>query len=656
MIHHDHGGVTLEHDHELPELPDSIKVLTLDLETTSRDPRKKSLNPHKDCWVAGIGVTWDDHPTAYYVPVGHAEGFGHNLSWEAVRPWLERLLEVSQVWENHNVKYDRLVLARCVEPRRWPHLRCTLTGAKLRDSDMLYKGGYDLGNLSRRWCGEDISGAEAALQPFLGKANKDYGRVPTDIMGYYCCQDCLSNRRLGRFIEATLPDEVRWVWQLEQRLTAVLVKMELRGVRVVPDQLKREELRLLGEILRLEEWIQETTGQYVRAHSNEDCHELLCGRYGLPVVSWTEDDDGRPLNPSFDKEALKKYLVLPNAPTKVVRALMLGRKKSTLKSFFVEPYQEKHVDGVLHPWFNARVRTGRMSCKDPNAQQLSPEAKELIHARDGYVLVRCDYSQVEFRIIAHYIEDRRIIQAYLDDPDTDFHQAIADQTGQKRKAAKTVNLAAGYGMGEEKTCRTLSMDEDVMSDIRDKVKQAVDEGKIDPSKAAEAFHTLARRKAKLIYRTYHENMPTLKSTARQAANTAKARGYVRTAGRARRHLTREAARLAFNATCQGTAADGIKERMVALDESGLLERHGAYMLLQVHDELVFEVPVGNERAFCEDVVPFLEDWSAMRLSVPIRCKYCWGRTWAEASDERAEMSVPYQHMGQFVNGENLVSA
>jgi len=609
MIEFDNGGRMVECVEELPDLRGSHK-LYLDLETTSGDPRKNSLNPWFDCDILGIAVTCDDLPMSWYVPLRHQHGA--NLALLNVTKWLEDTVSTCRAWVNHNVKYDAHVLKNRTGIDPPEVLVDTVTQGKIIDSDRIMRGGYSLAALSKGWLHEDIRKYEEALKPYLVK-NKDYGAIPADICAEYACQDVVTGRRLFKYENERCPEQCRQVWRTEVALTRVLYDMEQHGMRVEPQELKITELGILRKLMEIDAELAELAGRSFRPHVNEDCFDVLCNQFGLPVVAWT--DDG---NPSFDKAAMAQYAVHPKAPKDVVRLVMSYRQLNTLNNFFVTKYQKCSVNGRLHPFYNQAIRTGRMSCKEPNAQQLNAAAKRLIHPSPGCSFITADYSQIEFRVIVHYIQDAEAIAAYAENPDTDFHAWVADLCGMKRKPAKTMNFMMGYGGGKKTTVAKISMDETVVGDLQEKIEALIAESKVTREEEKEVFEHLCRQRAEKVYASYHSALPGLKRTARRVSRRVQDRGFVFNAYGRHRHLPAAAAHRGFNTICQSTAADLMKERTVALARA--CQGTPIKLTASVHDETVLEAPteIAEDPRVVRDIVNILES-PEVELRVPVRC-------------------------------------
>lgn len=582
-------------------IPDKIKNLYLDFETTSGDPKRDSLNPWRNCDILGFAYTFDDANRAWYVPIAHK----HGVNWDRNQAitFLIKLIKRSETWINHNVKYDVQVLLNNtgIKVKDLPKLVDTVVGAKLLNSDMQYKGGYSLDNLSKLWLKNDISQLEHAFAPYLHK-NEDYAAIPADIMEPYAEMDVITARALYNYIGEKLPPVTWRVWDTEQKLTKVLVKIEQRGLLVHDQELRVEEFKARARTAFLEQRLHENIGRAINPQSSNDVFDTLVTQYGLPILGWTEKNEA-----SFDKYAMRRYLDLENLPDackSVVEDIAECRKLSTALTHFIEPYRELNVDGILHSSYNQVVRTGRMSSREPNSQQLDKATKALVHPRPGFKFVSVDLSQIEFRLIVHYLENEAAIKAYVENPDTDFHTLMAQTCNISRKAAKSLNFALGFGAGKAKTLAMLSA----------------------------AGGTVEAEK---IYNSYHENLPELKENSRRATAAARRDGFVTNLFGRRRHLPIEVAHIGFNSVVQSTAADILKDATVRLDESiaacGLSE--AIHLVASVHDETLFEIDENLDLArTIPALVRIIESCPAgIDLTVPIRSSTgISGGSWAEA--------------------------
>ena len=649
MIHFENGGHLIQDISELPNLQNA-KNLYLDVESTSFNRKEQAFRPYHGHRICGIGVTADDIAGAWYVPI-RCRYEKWNLPLESTLRWVNSLTNSCTDWVNHNVKYDAHFLKQddvgfnC-------RLVDTLTLAKIINSDRFT---YSLDVLSREWLEEDITGLNDRLQAYLsGCKSKDYGEVPGDIIGEYGCQDVLTNRKLYKYLLRRRHEQTVKVWETEILLTPVLFDMEVTGLQVDPLELAKDQYVTLFQMSKLEEELHKLIGFPIRPHTNPDCFEVLCNQYGLPVLGRTDKDD-----PSFDKAALISYLAHPivrksKQLTQIVEMIQHYRKLHTLNSFFLTPYIEHNIDGIMHPSYNQAVWTGRLSCKQPNSQQLSKEAKALVHPPKDKEIVSWDYSQIQFRLIVHYINDAVAIKTYAENPDTDFHQWVSDMCGIPRKPAKNINFAIAFGGGKSRVVSMLALDMELMSHLADKVDELVIDGKIKESQKQQAFDMLSLRKGEAVYQEYHDTLPGLKRTTKQASNNILSRGYVFNAYGRQRHLPEKISYRAFVSIIQSCEADVIKERTVALAPryNSYVRSLGVDLFASVHDETAQYAPKGFSKdlsvlrklkAMFEDVhyEAYCEDkWVRKDFRVPMRIS-CGAsdENWAIASGDKGKIEL-----------------
>lgn len=558
----------IEKASELPE--PKGEILYADFETDGFYPYLKN----RSC---GLAFAIDNGP-AYYIPYRHT-----NRSSNIQTDFLKDLFKI-QTWVNHNIKFDaHFLFAEGIDYQG--EFRDTLTAAKLQQSDRL---NYELKPLCREWLKMPME-EELKLNAYLnGIESKNYADAPVDILGEYACMDVYAVRELIQFLDSKRDKSLNNLWETEKKMTRVLYNMEKKGMRVNPTNIKVLHIKVLRKVLAIQENLQKLIGrEYVdSAKSNQD---LFINQFGLPVLEFTEIGA-----PSFTKEVMKQYTVHPDVLAdssikKIVDMVVEYRKEAGFISRYLEPYQ-KFVDdkGYIHPSYNQVIRTGRMSCREPNMQGVEPRARELIIPSEGKELVSCDASQVEFRLMVHYMNNQEIIKAYHDDPSTDFHNwvmSICKDIGLRRSQAKNLNFAIGYGAGKTKVIKMLSGNPDVMDEIG---QQIIEKG-IGSEMRNVAYQDLCKKRSIVLYETYHERIP-VKRIANIAQRNCVRRGYTFNLYGRRRHLPVTAARKAFNTTVQGGAMDYIKERMVEIAET-IKEFE---MIANVHDELLFEAEPGAD--------------------------------------------------------------
>jgi DNA polymerase I-like protein with 3'-5' exonuclease and polymerase domains len=613
------NGVLVTDVSQLPAPPSGWRgELYIDLETRSGDRERGGVDPHHGDRACGIAMTWDDNPLAWYAPIRHNDE-RWNVPIESTMRWLTDWMRACSEWANHNIKFDAHVIHYDGVPIP-QRLVDTLVLAKLHDTSRIDLGlGYGLKVLGEDWLNEKAVLRDEVADWLAAAKTKDFADAPADLLGAYARNDVLLCRRLRRWLDQQIPPEMARLKETEIQLTSVLYRMERRGLKTVPElELKRQQLTCLRRMILASDELKSLTGvEYV--NSNDHAYEILINQLGLPIVSHTRKKDGTPGGPSFDAEAMDKYATLPQAIAderikRVISLMLQYRTESVFKSLFVESFLDRRCpDGLLRSSYNQIIRTGRMSSSDPNSQQMNKRAKALIIPKAGAFFV-IDASQIEFRIIVHYINDAGAIDAYRRDPRTDFHRWVSELTHMARDPAKNVNFACAYGAGRTKVTRMLATNETVIREVLEEIAKL----NIPEKERVAALATRTRARAESMYATYHSTLPGIRITARAAEETAQKRGYVFNAYGRRRKLPSNSCHKAFNSLVQGCAMDFIKDRMVALDAP--CETAGAPMVINVHDELAFDGPpeVIESPDFQRMVVE-----SAQVQSVPFRVPFLW---------------------------------
>jgi DNA polymerase-1 len=281
-----------------------------------------------------------------------------------------------------------------------------------------------------------------------------------------------------------------------------------------------------------------------------------------------------------------------------------------------------------------------MSAKRPNSQQQNERSKRLIYPREGYGFISCDYSQVEYRLIAHYIKDKNLIDAYNNDPKVDFHQWVADMMHVTRKVGKTLNFGMAYGAGERKVIGDLTSNPDIIKEISEEVNRLIDAGEVAVENRNGAFKSLCKDHASRAYRKYHEKVPLLRQTSDDASYACKLRGFIFNAYGRRRQLPSKLCYKAFNSLIQSCAMDLIKERMVSLSKrfNKKMRDWDIRIAANVHDEVLFECPLSiiDNPEVREYIVKELESPS-YQFRIPFTTDFGIGsKSWAEAAYDNKE--------------------
>jgi DNA polymerase-1 len=387
--------------------------------------------------------------------------------------------------------------------------------------------------------------------------------------------------------------------------------MERRGVRIDFAAFRSFLDEVSAEVEAQTRRIQELAGGPVNVRSSQQLAEVLFKKLGLKPAGKTP---GGAL--STGSEALEKLA----GQHPIIEAILAFRVQEKLRSTYLEPMPRlADASGRLHTRFNQlATATGRLSSSGPNLQNIpirGPQGARMracFVASPGLLFVGADYSQVELRVLAHFSKDPALIDAFQKDEDIHsrtaallFDKDAADITPDERRGAKTINFGLIYGMGPQKLARELS---------------------------------ITTNQAKEFIARYFEKLGTLKAFYEDIMQGALSRGYVTTlAGRRRllpelfsrnQQVQAQARRQAINTVIQGSAADVIKLAMLRVYGSPELAALGAKLILQVHDELLLEVPEANAAAAALELGRLMQ--TVTTLDVPLKVDVGQGRNWAEA--------------------------
>ncbi|MBZ0134818.1 MAG: DNA polymerase I [Planctomycetes bacterium] len=398
---------------------------------------------------------------------------------------------------------------------------------------------------------------------------------------------------------------------LEFPLVEVLGHMEHKGIKIDKPYLADLAKDMQKQIDKLEASIHKAAGREFTIGSPKQLGEILFDELKLPVQGKTAKGKGR----STDQSTLEALSPMHELPAKVLE----WRHLTKLKSTYVDQLPDlADSEDRVHTTYRQTVATGRLSSKDPNLQNIpvrTDEGKKIRRAfvaQDGFSLISADYSQIELRILAHIADEKHMIKAFKDG--VDIHKATAggifgvdpaDVTGEQRNVAKTVNYAVLYGQSAFGLSQGLG---------------------------------IPRSEAKEFIDNYFASHPKVAKLNDEVLEECRKQGYVQTLSGRKRYLPeigsrnvmvrKQAERQAFNTVLQGTAADLIKLAMLKAHEEIEKKKLPYRMLLQVHDELVFEAPAKEAKACAEFAKEVMS--KAMKLKVPLDVDAGIGNNWLEA--------------------------
>ncbi|MCC7068829.1 MAG: DNA polymerase I [Burkholderiales bacterium] len=589
---------------ELEEVITAINAAALtcfDTETTSLEPMLAQ--------VVGLSFAWTPFE-AVYIPLAHRyPGVPEQLPLDAtlakLKPWFE---DASRAKLAQNAKYDEHVLLN-----HGIAVRGIVHDTLLEDYVLESHKPHDMDSMALRFLDEKT----IKFEDIAGKGAKQIGFDEVDIAraSDYSAEDADVTLRLHQAIWPQLArdDKLRYVYEkLELPTREVLVRMERNGVLIDAALLQRQSHDLGMQVNALEQRAYELAGQPFNLGSPKQLGEILFGKLGLPVKRKTATGQ-----PSTDEEVLTELADDFPLPKLILEHRSLAKLKSTYTDKLPRMVNP-HTGRVHTNYGQATAVTGRLSSNDPNLQNIpvrTPQGREIrkaFIAAPGSVIVSADYSQIELRIMAHISEDASLLDAFA--KGLDIHKAtaadifgipISEITPEQRRYTKAVNFGLIYGMGAFGLASQLGIE-------RNAAQQFIDK--------------------------YFARYPGVAHYMQQTRESARAKGYVETVFGRRLTLTdinggsgprrAGAERAAINAPMQGTAADLIKLAMIAVDEWLRGERLASKLIMQVHDELVLEVPAA-ELDVVKRVLPDKMTGVAS-LRVPLVAEVGVGPNWEEA--------------------------
>jgi len=589
----------LEH---LIELLRQAKLIAVDTETTSLDSMQAEL----------VGLSFSVQAgSAFYIPVAHNyPGVPQQLDRDLVIEMLKALLQDAALPKvGQHIKYDMNVLS---------NYGVVLQGVAydtMLESYVLNSTGsrHDMDSLALKY----LSYKTVHYEDVAGKGSKQilFSEVPIETAGHYAAEDADITLRLHEHLWPLLQQEpalATVLTDIEIPLVPVLARMEQRGVLIDGAVLGRQSAELSKQIHQLEQDAYQAAGQTFNLGSPLQLQQILFEKQGLPVTRKTPKGQ-----PSTAEDVLQELAENYELPKLILEYRSLSKLKSTYTDRLPEQINPK--TGRVHTSYHQAVAaTGRLSSTDPNLQNIpirTPQGRRIRQAfiaPPGWLIMACDYSQIELRIMAHLSGDAGLLKAFREG--VDVHQATAAEvfgadygavTGEQRRAAKAINFGLMYGMSAFGLARQLGI------------------GRADAQKYMD---------------TYFLRYPNVQQFMEETRQLARDRGYVETLFGRRLFLPdinasnmqrrQGAERAAINAPMQGTAADIIKRAMITVDHWLQSTGAKAKLVMQVHDELVFEVPQDQLDQLKEGVVAHMS--AAANLQVPLVVDTGFGPDWDTA--------------------------
>lgn len=576
-------------------------LVSLDTETTSLDQMQAR--------IVGISFALQAGEAAY-LPLGHHyAGAPQQLALDEVlarlKPWLE---DASKPKCGQNLKYDRHVFAN-----HGIILAGVVDDSMLASYVLESHQRHNMDDLAARHLGETT----VSYEDICGKGAKQigFGEVDIEIAANYAAEDADITLRLNQYFAPQLTDKLGEIYRdIELPVAEVLFRMERNGVLIDRDQLAAQSHQLGTQMLQLECQAYELAGQPFNLNSPKQLQEILFGKLGIPTKGIKKTPSGGFSTDESVLEALALDYPLP-------KCILQYRSLTKLKSTYTDklPTLINPDTGRVHTNYAQAVAiTGRLASSDPNLQNIpvrtaeGRRVREAFIAKPGHSIVSADYSQIELRIMAHLSDDAGMLAAFASGED--IHKATAAEvfgvtleqvTSDQRRAAKAINFGLIYGMSAFGLAAQLDIE-------RSAAQQYIDR--------------------------YFMRYPGVADYMQRTRETAREQGYVETVFGRRLYLPEiklsnparraGAERAAINAPMQGTAADLIKLAMIAVQNWLDAEKLSSLLIMQVHDELVLEVP-DTELERVKQQLPQIMAGVA-QLKVPLLAEVGAGSSWEAA--------------------------
>ncbi|MFW9318457.1 DNA polymerase I [Glaesserella parasuis] len=599
------------------------QLVAVDTETDNLDAMQANL----------VGISFGlENGEACYIPLAHkgkitqptqVDLFGESeAELDEVKALLPNqlnkadcLAQLKPILENpnirkigQNIKYDLTIFAR-----NGIELQGVAFDTMLQSYTLDSTGRHNMDNLAERYLGHQTIPFEELAGK--GKHQLTFDQIELNKATEYAGEDAEITMKLHQLLWSELqktPELVKLFEQIEMPLVSVLSRVERNGVLIDPAKLLAHSVEIEQRLKELETLVHQEAGEVFNLASTKQLQEILFNKLGLPILKKTPKGA-----PSTNEEVLEELAQMGH---QVPVLLMEHRGLSKLKSTYTDklPQMINAQTGRVHTSYHQAVTaTGRLSSSDPNLQNIpirneqGRRIRQAFIAHDGYVILAADYSQIELRIMAHLANDANMIKAFAEGKD--IHRSTAAEifgvpleavTSEQRRSAKAINFGLIYGMSEFGLANQLG---------------------------------ISRTDAKKYMELYFQRYPAVQQFMLDIREKAAEKGYVETLFGRRLYLPeinssnqmrrKAAERVAINAPMQGTAADIIKVAMIGIDQA-VRNCEDIAMIMQVHDELVFEVKADRVEHYTPLIKAEME--KAIELKVPLIAEVGVGGNWDEA--------------------------
>ena len=583
-------AVLLDTKEKLFDVIDKIPkdtVVAFDTETTSTTSRIAKIVGFSFCY---------DEKEAYYVPINHFYlGVGDQVEEEVAVKAIKRLFSLKIVGQN--LKYDYNILLQNFNFLPDVPEADTMIEAWLKDPS----SSVGMDNLAKRYFDHDMVKFKDVV-----KKGDDFSSVDLNEACLYASEDAWMTLKLYNFFKINLEKELqKEAKEVEYPFIMTLLSMENEGIGVSIEFLEQLLKKANQTLELLTKEIYKLAGSEFNINSTKQLGEILFEKLKLKK--------GKKTKTGYSTD--EKVLISLKDEHPIIEKILDYRESFKLRSTYIEPLlklakMDKH-SRIYTSFLQTGTATGRLSSKNPNLQnipvrsELGREIREAFVAKEGYKLVSLDYSQIELRLLAHFSKDPALVEAFKEDKDIHLETAIKifgkEKAHEKRNIAKSINFGLLYGMGSRKLAGEINV---------------------------------TQKEAKEYIKSYFESFPTVKTYLESIVEYSKEHGYVKTLLGRKRYFDYNSAnafmkasfeRESVNTVFQGSAADLIKLAMNKMYKI-LLESKNA-MLLQIHDELIFEVRNDEVESFSKLAKETMED--IYPLNVPMKCSVNTGDNWGE---------------------------
>ncbi len=570
----------------LDAIDDDIPI-AFDTETNSLES--------KEAKIVGFSFCIDEKE-AFYVPINHSYlGALSQISMDQAKEAIEKILSHPLIGQN--LKYDLVILENNFNLKKSNILADTMILSWLLNPE----ASASLDNLAKRMFNHDMIKFKDVV-----KKGEDFSSVPIEEATDYAAEDAWMTYKLYHKLISLLDEELlKEAKEVEFPFIKTLIDMEREGIKVDIDFFENLLKKSKKTLDSLTKNIYNLTGSEFNINSTKQLGHILFDVLSLPVIKKTKT--GYSTNEAVLQKLLDKH--------PVIKMLLEYREMHKLQSTYIEPLlklAKKSENHRIHTSFiQTGTATGRLSSKNPNLQnipvktELGREIRYGFVAKEGCLLLGIDYSQIELRLLAHFSKDPALMEAFMKDKDIHLETAIRifgkEMAKEKRAVAKSINFGLLYGMGARKLSQTIGV---------------------------------SQKEAKEYIDSYFSSFPTVRDFIQKAQQEAEKRGFVQTLLGRRRYFDFDHAnefqksgylREAVNTIFQGSAADLIKLAMNKINTE--LDRDKGRMLLQIHDELIFEIKEQFVDEYAKDAKKIMEE--IYKLNVPLKVSVETGKSWGE---------------------------